>query len=85
MPYTPTVHDIAWAKMVLNLTNEGAVWVFPDAMMAYAISHSDKTLTLSLPAFADLTPHQCDMHHRTRQTFSACGYTVLPNETGENR
>lgn len=74
--YIPTKVDIDWAKNIVALTGENAVWVWPDTGLIYSFSHSHKTLTL-LNQELIVNKFIANAHNMTVEVFAKVGYNVV--------
>ncbi len=73
--YDPTDVDLVWMANVLEITNEGALMVFPNTGLIYKVSHLNKSLTLQNPSkLADPTCQQ--LHEMTAVVASFFMYSV---------
>jgi hypothetical protein len=75
MNYDPKDVDLAWMAGVLEMTNEGAVIVYPSTGLIYKLSHSNRTLMLINPAKLD-DPECRKLHERTAIVAEFFHYTV---------
>jgi hypothetical protein len=67
--YTPKSSDLQWARNLMKLTTDGAIWTAPRFGM-YRIDHTNKTLTL-IESWGPEEYGEMDV-----AVFGAIGYTV---------
>lgn len=80
--YVPTHEDIEWARSIVEILQNGGVWVFPAAGLIYHVNKHTRVLTLTNPLdvmFSSDPTFTAAMHHRTCETFKAIGWTVEVN------
>jgi hypothetical protein len=74
-PYKPAAIDIAWARQMVAITAQNAVWVWKDTTLMYRFDHDKKTLTLLNPSLLEEKELRI-AHEMTVEVFKVIDYTV---------
>jgi hypothetical protein len=73
--YTPTALDLAWARNVVAITTNGAIWIWKATLLTYRFDHEEKQLILLNPQLLK-DKELREAHEMTIEVFKKIGYTV---------
>jgi len=75
--YVPTDIDMAWAKHVVRIINDGGTLIYPATGLIYTLHHERKLMVLQNP---EITIEQFDSfvtHQQTVAVFACIGWNVV--------